>query len=213
MRLGGFAKFAAEKYGAVIVGITVSEEQAKFARFVCKGLPVEIRVQDYREINEKFDHVVSIGCTEHVGYKNYKTYFEVVHKCLKDDGLFLLHTMGQRDSYPNFHQPEYHWVIKNIFPNGMIPSIKQIGDAAENLFVMEDWHTFRADYYKTAMAWFSNFDKSWPKLKDKYGEGFYRMWKYYLMMFAGMFRAGNQYNLWQIVFSKNGVPGGYQSIR
>ena len=210
---GGFAKFAAEKYGAKVIGLTVSVEQAKLAKSLCKGLPVEIRVQDYREINEKFDHIISLGMFEHVGYKNYKTYFNTVHRCLKNDGLFLLHTMGQRDSYPNFHQPEYHWIIRNIFPNGMLPSIKQIGDATENLFVMEDWHTFRAYYDKTIMAWFSNFDKNWPKLSAKYGERFYRMWAYVLMNFVGMFRAGNQYNLWQIVFSKNGVPGGYSSIR
>lgn len=210
---GSFAKFAAEKYGAKVVGINNSVEQAKLAKVRCNRLPVEIYVQDYREINGKFDHIISLGMFEHVGYKNYKTYLEVVHRCLKDDGLFLLHTMGQRDSYPNFHQPEYHWIIRRIFPNGMMPSIKQIGEAMENLFVMEDWHTFRADYDKTIMAWFDNFDKNWPKLKDKYGERFYRMWKYALMSFAGMFRVENQYNLWQIVLSKNGVKGGYQSIR
>ena len=177
---GSFAKYAAEKYGARVVGITVSKEQVELARKLCKGLPVEIRIQDYREVNEKFDHVVSIGMFEHVGYKNYRTFFKTVHKCLKDDGLFLLHTMGQRDSYPDFNHPDYHWVLKHIFPNGMIPSIKQIGKATEELFVMEDWHTFREDYDKTIMAWWNNFDKNWPKLRAKYGDRFYRMWRFYV---------------------------------
>jgi cyclopropane-fatty-acyl-phospholipid synthase len=210
---GSFAQFAAEKYGARVVGITVSKEQAELARRRCKGLPVEIRLQDYRKVNEKFDHIISLGMFEHVGHKNYRAYMEVAHRCLNDDGFFLLHTMGEKDSYPNFNQPECHWIIKNIFPNGMLPSVAQIGKSTEGLFVMEDWHTFGSDYDKTMTAWFNNFDKSWPKLKGKYSEAFRRKWKYYLMLFIGGWRSRNQYNLWQIVLSKNGVPGGYRSIR
>lgn len=210
---GSFAKFAAEEYGAEVVGITVSEEQAELARKRCAGLPVEIRVQDYRDVNETFDHIVSLGMFEHVGYKNYRTYMEVVHRCLKDDGFFLLHTMGQRDSYPNTHQPEAHWVIKHIFPNGMLPSPAQIGRATERLLTIEDWHTFGHDYDTTMMAWWKNFDTAWPTLRAKYGDRFYRMWKYYLMIFCGAWRAHNQYNLWQIVLTKKPVPGGYRSIR
>ena len=210
---GSFAQFAAKEYGAKVVGITVSKEQAALAKIRCRGLPVEIRLQDYRDVNEKFDHVISLGMFEHVGYKNYKDYMEVVHRCLKDEGLFLLHTMGQRDSYPNTKQPECHWIIKNIFPNGMLPSVSQIGKSVEGLFVIEDWHTFGADYDKTMMAWFKNFDNNWHRIKDKYGNDFYRMWKYFLMIFIGAWRSRNQYNLWQTVFSKNGVPGGYKSVR
>lgn len=210
---GSFTKFAAEKYGAKAVGITVSKEQKALAQQRCKGLPVEIRLQDYREINEKFDHIISIGMFEHVGYKNYREYMKVAHRCLKKEGLFLLHTMGQSTSYPDLYHPEYHWVIKYIFPNGMLPSPSQIGRSIEGLFVMEDWHTFGTDYDKTMMAWFKNFDKNWPQLEEKYGKRFYRLWKYFLMTFVGVWRAHNEYNLWQIVLSKNGVPGGYVSIR
>jgi cyclopropane-fatty-acyl-phospholipid synthase len=205
---GSFAKFAAEKYGATVVGITVSKEQAELARENCKGLPVEIRVQDYRDVDEQFDHIISLGMFEHVGYKNYRTYFEMARRCLKDGGLFLLHSIGNfrtvRDNDP--------WIEKYIFPNGMLPSVAQIGKAIENLFIMEDWHNFGAYYDLTLMAWHANFEKAWPALKEKYGERFYRMWRYYLLACAATFRA-RQSQLWQVVLSKDGVPGGYQSVR
>ncbi len=205
---GSFAKYAAEKYGVSVVGITVSKEQADLAEKICQGFDVKIKISDYRDVNEKFDRIVSLGMFEHVGRKNYRTYMKVARRCLKDDGLFLLHTVGSNSS----HVMGDIWVNKYIFPGGMVPSIKQIGKSIEKLFVMEDWHNFGADYDKTLMAWFSNFDKNWDKLKDKYGERFYRMWKFYLLSFAGSFRARNL-QLWQIVLSKNGVLGGYKSIR
>ncbi len=205
---GSFAKFAAEKYGAQVVGVTVSTEQAELARELCKGLSVEIRVQDYREVHEEFDHLISLGMFEHVGAKNYRTYFEVANKCLKDEGLFLLHTIGGNKSKVSTDP----WIEKYIFPGGVIPSVAQIGKAIEGLFVMEDWHNFGASYDKTLMGWFKNFDAAWPSLKDKYNERFYRMWKYYLLSCAGAFRA-REISLWQVVLSKHGVPGGYQSVR
>ncbi len=205
---GSFAKYAAEKYGASVVGVTVSREQATLARERCKGLPVEIRVQDYRELNEKFDHIISIGMFEHVGYKNYRAYFEVAHRCLKPSGKFLLHTIGQNFSSHNADI----WTQKYIFPNGMLPSTAQIGKGVENLFVIEDWHNFGPDYDKTLMQWFKNFDAAWPALKDKYGERFYRMWKYYLMTSAAAFRS-RSIQLWQLVLTKDGQAGGYQTVR
>lgn len=205
---GSFAKFAAEKYGASVVGITVSVEQAALARERCKGLPVEIRVCDYREVHEEFDHIVSLGMFEHVGVKNYRTYFEVARRCLKPDGLFLLHTIGDNISRVTSDP----WITKYIFPGGVIPSVRQIGEASEGLFVMEDWHNFGPDYDTTLMAWFKNFDAAWPSLRAKYGDRFYRMWKYYLLSCAGAFRA-RKVHLWQIVLSKEGIPGGYHSVR
>ncbi len=205
---GSFVKYAAEKYGVTAVGITVSKEQVALGRDMCKGLPVEIRLQDYRNINESFDHIVSVGMIEHVGYKNYKTYMRCVHRCLKDDGLFLLHTIGGNESVRS-GEP---WTNKYIFPNGMLPSIKQISSAIEGLFVLEDWHNFSADYDKTLMAWHANFENSWDTIKSSYDERFYRMWRYFLLSCAGSFRARKN-QLWQIVLSKRGVEGGYISIR
>jgi cyclopropane-fatty-acyl-phospholipid synthase len=205
---GSFAKYAAEKHGVEVTGITVSGEQVEHGQSLCKELPIDIRLQDYRDISGKFDHVVSVGMFEHVGCKNYKRFMKVIHDCIKEGGLFLLHTIGGNVSL-NSIDP---WINKYIFPNAVIPSVKQIGDAAEGLFVMEDWHNFSVDYDKTLMAWYENFDRNWHKISHRYDERFYRMWKYYLHMCAGSFRARvNQ--LWQIVLSKEGVPGGYAPSR
>ncbi len=205
---GSFAKFAAEKYGAKVVGVTISKEQVKLARENCKGLPVEIRLQDYREVDEKFDHIVSLGMFEHVGRKNYRTYMKVVERCLKDDGLFLLHTIG-RSTPVRVPDP---WIDKYIFPNGMLPCPSEIAKAVEGLFVLEDWHNFGEDYDKTLMEWDRNFRKHWKEIKENYSDEFYRMWDYYLLICAGAFRARSN-QLWQIVLSKKGVDGGYRSVR
>ena len=205
---GSFAQFAAQRYGAEVVGVTISKEQVALGRKRCAGLPVEIRLQDYRDVQEQFDHVVSLGMFEHVGEQNYRTYMEVAHRVLKDGGLFLLHTIGGSRSVKNTDP----WIEKYIFPNGMLPSIAQVGTAIEDLFVMEDWHNFGVDYDKTLLAWDANFRKHWDEIKDQYSDRFYRMWRYYLMASAGSFRARKN-QLWQIVLSKKGVPGGYSSVR
>ena len=191
-----------------IVSSPVSHEQVEFARTLCKGLSVEIRLQDYRDVSEQFDRVVSVGMIEHVGYKNYRTFMEMMHRCLNDGGLFLLHTIGSNQSRTSVDP----WINRYIFPNGMLPSIKQIGNAIEGLFVMEDWHSFGADYDKTLIAWYRKFENSWGILKSNYDERFHRMWRYYLLSCAGSFRARKN-QLWQVVLSKNGIPGGYQSFR
>ena len=202
---GGFAKYAAEKYGANIHGITVSREQVKFANKFCQGLDVKIELKDYRELKEKFDRIVSIGMFEHVGCRNYRTFMKVIHRCLKADGLFLLHTIAGNTSV-NSTDP---WINKYIFSNSMLLSAKQIISAAQGLFVLEDWHSFGQYYDKTLMAWYNNFTKNWTKLKDAYDERFYRMWTYYLLSYAGSFRSRRN-QLWQIVFSKKGIKGGYR---
>ena len=205
---GSFAKYAAENYKVSVVGVTISKEQAEFAKKLCKGLKVEIRVQDYRELNEKFDHIISIGMFEHVGPKNHREYMKVAKRCLKDYGLFLLHTIGSLNSGNNSDP----WLDKYIFPNGVLPSVKQIAGACEKLFIIEDLHNFGPDYDKTLMAWHKNFNQAWPEFKTKYSERFFKMWNYYLLCCAGTFRA-RRIELWQIVLSPNGVPGGYKSVR
>ncbi len=206
---GAFGKYAAEKYGVEVLGITVSKEQVALGKELCKGLPVEFRLHDYREVNEKFDSIVSVGMIEHVGHKNYKEYFQIAERNLKEDGLFLLHTIGEVRST----NATDAWTHKYIFPNGMLPSIAQLGKAIEGIFVMEDWHNIGADYDKTLMVWYDNFNNSWDKIKAKYSERFYRMWKYFLLSSAGAFRARKKEQLWQIVLSKNGVLDGYNPVR
>ena len=203
---GSFAKYAAEKYGASVVGVTVSKEQADLARDLCRGLPVEIQLRDYRAVEGVFDRVVSLGMIEHVGYKNYRTYMNVAYQHLKDKGIFLLHTIGCLKSAKTLDP----WIERYIFPNGMLPSLAQLTKAMEGLFVIEDLHNFGADYDKTLMAWFENFNNHWSELRERYGDRFYRMWKYYLLACAGSFRARKN-QLWQIALSKGGIPGGYLS--
>lgn len=205
---GSFAKFAAENYGVSVVGITVSKEQADLGKHMCAGLPVEIRLQDYREMHEQFDRVLSIGMFEHVGYKNYDSYMEVSHRCLKDGGLSMLHTIGSLTSGTTTDP----WIAKYIFPNSMLPSLKQIADAAEKYFVIEDVHNFGAYYDTTLMAWYKNFMHAWPELKQNYNDRFKRMWEYYLLACAGSFRSRKN-QLWQIVLSKGGTKGVYETFR
>jgi cyclopropane-fatty-acyl-phospholipid synthase len=205
---GSFMKHAAEHYDVSSVGVTVSENQIALGRELCEGLPVEFRHQDYRDVTGEFDHVVSLGMFEHVGPQNYRTFFEKVDDCLKADGLLLLHTIGNRFS----DRTTDPFTEKYIFPNGVIPSVKQIGDATERLFVMEDWHNFGQDYDPTLMAWNDNFEAGWETLRPRYGDTFYRMWRYFLLSSAASFRV-RKMQLWQIVFSKDGVIGGYPSVR
>ncbi len=194
---GGLAKFAAENYGVKVTGITVSKKQAEFAEDLCKGLPVEIILDDYRNLKGKYDRVVSVGMFEHVGYKNYRTFMKVVHRSLADDGLFLLHTIGSNYSTTSTSP----WIQKYIFPNGMLPSIKQIGESIENLFVMENWENYGPHYYKTLMSWHHNFVQNWDRIKDRYDQRFFKMWTYYLLSSAGAFKARSD-QLWQVMLSK-----------
>jgi cyclopropane-fatty-acyl-phospholipid synthase len=205
---GEALKFAAERYGISGVGLTISREQADYARELCKNLPIEIRLQDYRETDERFDRVFSIGMFEHVGVKNYRSYFESVHRCLADDGLSLLHTIGTRISTDHTDP----WLDKYIFPNSMLPSAAQITTATEGLFVLEDWHSFGNDYDITLQAWRSNIEAAWSTLPARYDERFRRMWRYYLSASMAAFRS-NHCQLWQVVLSPDGVVGGYVAPR
>jgi cyclopropane-fatty-acyl-phospholipid synthase len=205
---GGFLRFAAERYGIEGLGVTISKEQAAYAEAHRNGLPVETRLMDYMALEGQYDRVISIGMFEHVGYKNYRAYYEKARSLLKPDGLFLLHSIGSNVS-------ETHgdpWAEKYIFPNGMLPSMKQMAAAAEGLFVMEDWHNFGVNYDRTLLAWWHNFDAAWPRLRERYGDRFYRMWRFYLLSSAALFRA-RSIQLWQVVYSPRGVPDGYRSIR
>ncbi len=205
---GSFVRFAAEKYGVEVVGVTISREQAEYGRNRCKGLPVEIRFQDYREVTGSFDRVFSAGMFEHVGPRNHRRYFETVERVLKSDGLFLLHTVGATRSLTSVDA----WIDKYIFPDSVMPSGSQITRAVERLFVVEDWHNFGPDYDKTLCAWFENFDRNYATIEDRYDERFYRMWKFYLLACAGTFRARVN-NLWHFVLSKKGLVGGYEAVR
>ena len=205
---GGLAAYAAKNYGVSVHGVTISAEQQKMAQERCKDLDVQILLQDYRDLNSQYDRIVSVGMFEHVGPKNYQTYFNVVARNLKPDGLFLLHTIGANETNMNVDP----WINKYIFPNGCLPSVKHIATTCEGKFVMEDWHNIGADYDRTLMAWYERFVQNWPKIEHNYSQRFFRMFSYYLNACAGAFRA-RDIQLWQVVFSPRGAEGGLRVAR
>ena len=205
---GAFMGFAAEKYGARCVGVTVSPDQAAYGRERYKGLPIEFQVKDYREFEGKADNVVSMGMFEHVGHKNYRTYFETARRVIKDDGLFMMHTVGSQWSTESIEP----WLEKYIFPGGVIPSIAQIGKAIDGLFTVIDLHNIGPHYDRTLCAWYENFEAKWKQNRTPEEDRFYRMWKYYLLCCAGGFRA-RVLQVWQFVLATAGVPDGYVTQR
>lgn len=197
---GGLARYVAERYGCAVTAVNISQEQLQYARKFCEGLPVSFQDCDYRMIDGRYDKIVSVGMFEHVGKKNYRTFMRVVHRCLNDNGIFLLHTIGSNISRTGSDP----WIAKYIFPNSMLPSTAQIAQAVEGLFVIEDWHNLGPHYDKTLMAWNANFQMAWPRLKEKYDARFKRMWEYYLLSCAGAFRS-RTIQVWQIVMTKDGA--------
>lgn len=197
---GSFAKFAAERYGARVTGVTVSKEQVELGRERCAGLPVEIKLQDYREVTGTYDAVISIGIMEHVGVKNYRTYMKLAESCLAKDGVVFIHTIGGNRS----RKATEPWIHKYIFPNAVLPTLAQLGTATEGIFVFEDLHNFGPDYDRTLMSWDENFRAAWPTLKQSYDERFYRMWRYYLCQSAAGFRS-RQLQLYQAVLTRTGT--------
>lgn len=205
---GGLAAHAARHYGVSVVGLTVSSEQQVWAREKCAGLPVEILLQDYRDCYGQFDKIVSVGMFEHVGSRNYRTYFDKVGSLLKRDGLFVMQTIGEtldgRRSDP--------WINRYIFPNGEIPSRQALLEGLPPHIEIEDWHNFGRDYDRTLMAWLDRFDAAWPRLSHRYDERFCRMWRYYLCLSAAFFRSRKGY-LWQLVMTHQEAREQYRSVR
>jgi cyclopropane-fatty-acyl-phospholipid synthase len=196
----GFAAYAAERHGAHVVGLTVSEEQVRFAKERYAHLPIDIRLDDYRNASGRYDAVVSIGLMEHVGPKNYRGYMELVERCLAPGGVAFVHTIGANRARGHMDP----WVDRYLFPGSVLPSLSQLATAMEGRFVPEDVHNIGEDYDPTLMAWFERFDASWSKLRARYDERFYRMWKLYLLASAGSFRARAQ-QLFQIVMTRRGT--------
>lgn len=209
---GGLCKYLAETFGVQMTGVTNSKEGVKEGRLRSEGLNVDIRLQDYRDINnERFDRIVTVGFFEHLGRKNHRSFIELAHRCLADDGIFLIQTIGlDNDGSP----PVDLFMTKYFFPSFQLPDHKNIPRAVDNLFTIEDWHNFGPDYDKTLMAWHDNFVKNWHTISHKFEnpDFIYRMWKYLFTLCAGAFRA-RRAQLWQIVLTKVGHEEGYVSIR
>lgn len=211
---GGLAAYAAENYGCKVVGVSIASNQISYAKTKFKHLPIEFYNADYRDISiynpthMQFTKVVSVGAFEHIGHKNYLTFLNLMKQQLNDNGLFLLHTIGSNETVTTADR----WINKYIFPNGALPSMVQLSNSIETSFIVEDWHNFGSYYDKTLIAWNQNFEKNWDSLKSRYDIQFYRMWRYYLLMCAGMFRSRTA-QVWQVMMSKTGVKGGYESVR
>jgi len=196
---GGFAAFAAERYGVSVVGYTVSREQVAWAKEHFAHLPVEVRLDDYRNATGTYDAVVSIGLMEHVGPKNHRAYMELAARCLAPGGVAFIHTIGATSARTQIDP----WFDKYIFPNAAIPTLGQLTTAMEGILVPEDVQNIGPHYDRTLMLWWANFDEAWPRLRARYGDRFYRVWQYYLMASAAYFRA-RENNLYQIVASPIG---------
>lgn len=197
---GGFAAFAAERYQVSVTGITVAQEQVRWAREHYAHLPIDIRLDDYRNATGTYDAVVSIGLMEHVGWKNYRSYMELVDRLLAPAGVAFVHTIA--GNHPRMHIDP--WFDRYIFPNAVLPTLPRITAAMEDIFICEDVHNIGEDYDHTLMAWWKNFDAAWPRLRAAYGDAFYRRWKYYLLVSAGAFRSRSQ-QLFQIVMTRPGT--------
>ncbi len=197
---GSLARLASERYGVEVVGLTVSQEQAAYARQRCAGLPVTIECRDFREIGDrKFDAVASIGMFEHVEPKNYGAYFAAVRSALSTGGRFLLHTISKPQMW-NWSDP---WIRKYIFPLGRIPAQRQLMAAATRIFshVLDIHDLGGANYDRTLMQWYRNFSERWKGKSGSTDEPlFKRMWEYYLLTCAGAFRAGTM-TVWQVLLS------------
>jgi len=207
---GGFARYAAETRGCRVTGVSISKEQIAYARRYTEGLPVDIINCDYRDLPERFDaghfdKVVIIGMIEHVGYKNYRKLVNIVHRAIKDDGMFLLHTIGN-SSRTTVGDP---WMEKYIFRNSMLPAMSQLADAFEGVFVVQDWENYGHYYAPTLAAWQNNFETNWPQIEaieteHRFDEKFRRMFNYYFLSCKAGFET-DHINLWQIVMTKEGL--------
>ena len=194
---GGSAAYFSEKYKVQVVGITISEKQYKYAVKNNSNELVSFILCDYRTHCNQYDAIYSIGMFEHVGEKNYSTFFQCIKKNLKPKASFLLHTIGGTST----KRIKNTWISRYIFPNGELPSQQQITQSVEKKFIIDDWHNFGCYYDTTLMAWHKNFIKLYPNIKcEYYDEKFFRTWCFYLLSCAAAFRA-RSLHVWQILLT------------
>ena len=189
---GGLAIELAKQAGAKVVGLTLSEQQARVARERVRerGLTeqVDIRLQDYRDVSERFDRIVSVGMFEHVGVRYYRRFFRELQKHLTPDGLALIHTIG-RSGPPTVTNP---WIRRYIFPGGYIPAMSEVTAAIERQgLVITDVEVLRLHYAQTLAHWFSRFQQARKAMVEAKGERFCRLWEFYLAACEGAFRWGD----------------------
>jgi len=193
---GGFAEIAARDYGAHVVGLTLSQEQAQFARdrMSTQGLSeqVDIRLQDYRHVDGKFDKIVSIEMFEAVGEENWPTYFRVLKERLAPGGLAALQIITIDQNAFEKYRRRIDFIQRYIFPGGMLPSKEALAlEISREGLVLGDSHFFGTSYADTLMQWREKFTAAWPLIANMgFDQRFKRMWLFYLCYCEGGFRAG-----------------------
>ena len=202
---GTLALAIANKTKASVIGITLSENQHQYSNNKAKEMnlsnQVEFKLIDYRELNEKFDRIVSVGMFEHVGRKFYKTYFSQVSKLLKDKGIALIHTIGSSNP-PRDPQP---WITKYIFPGGYTPSLSELAKPIENSgLIISDIEVLRMHYAHTLRHWKKRFLSKKDTVLNMFDEKFYRMWEFYLASCEMAFKWGDQV-VFQLQLSKDNI--------
>jgi cyclopropane-fatty-acyl-phospholipid synthase len=205
---GGLALYLAEICEARVVGITLSEEQYEIARQRARqrGLEdrVEFRLQDYRDVNETFDRIVSVGMFEHVGVGHYPAFFRKVRELLAPDGVAVLHSINRSDG-PGYTSA---WIDRYIFPGGYIPALSEVVPVIEReRLIISDIEILRLHYAETLRHWRERFCSQWDKAKALYDERFCRMWEFYLAASEAMFRTGlmNNFQI-QMVRDQSALP-------
>ena len=190
---GTLAIEIAKKSQCEVLGITLSENQYKHSveKVKMNGLENQVRfkIADYRDLNEKFDRIVSVGMFEHVGRKFYKTYFNSVSKLLNEDGVALIHTIGSinppRDPHP--------WITKYIFPGGYTPSLSEVLKPIEKSgLILSDVEVWRMHYAHTLRNWKERFLSKKEEVLEMFDEKFLRMWEFYLAGCEMAFKWGDQ---------------------
>ncbi|MGO9545018.1 MAG: class I SAM-dependent methyltransferase [Rhodomicrobium sp.] len=188
---GGLSLHLARETGANVLGITLSEEQERYAKMRARAegaAGVSFRLMDYRMLNETFDRVVSVGMFEHVGLPNYRAFFRKINGCLTDRGVALLHTIG-RLSGPGATNP---FIAKYIFPGAYTPALSEIAPAIEQSgLLITDIEVLRLHYAETLADWRENFEGAWDRAASLWSERFCRMWQFYLAACEVAFRYHN----------------------
>ena len=194
---GEFARFAASNFGCHVTSINIADEQIRYAVEYCKGTSVKVQKKDYRDIAGRFSKIAVLAMFTHVGQKNYRSFMEKMHRCLEPGGKMIMETVGGKISKTNCDP----WVNKYFFMGGMIPSLEQIDNAIDGLFIKDSIYEFGLDYVYTLREWYKNFTLSWPSQNGLYSETIRRMFEYFFLSVAGAFRAKDLLH-WHIVFSK-----------
>lgn len=200
---GALAMHMAERYGVTVTAYNNSTEQVTFAREAARdrGLSdrVEFVLDDYRTIDDQYDAFVSIGMLEHVGFGHFRTLGDLINRCLRPNGLGLIHTIGR--SHP---RPPDPWISKHIFPGGHIPSLGEMAAVFEpHKFSVLDVENLRLHYARTCAAWLENFEAVSEQVSELYSEEFVRMWRLYLGGSSAGFQSGTL-QLYQVLFARYG---------